>query len=77
MQTHNAPASTIAQFCARYNIHRSTFYRNVGRGLMPRVVKIGSASRILYHDEQCWLASQPGADTCAVAISAHAPQIMV
>ena len=67
MQPQNAPASTIAQFCTRYGIHRSTFYRNLKRGVMPPVVKLGSASRILYEDEQTWLASQRGTDTHDVA----------
>jgi len=67
MQPQNAPASTIANFCSRYGIHKSTFYRNLGRGLMPRVLKVGSASRILYEDEQAWLNSQRGTDTRDVA----------
>ena len=48
-------ALTVAQFCAKYGVHRSTFYRNRKRGLMPPVIKIGSATRILVEDEKAWL----------------------
>jgi len=58
MQSHIVPAITIADFCSKYKVHRSTFYRNLKRGVMPRVTKIGSASRILYEDERSWLDRQ-------------------
>jgi len=51
-------AYTIAEFCQKYKVHRSTFYRNLKRGLMPPVVKIGSATRILAEDEEAWLHAQ-------------------
>lgn len=49
---------TVAEFCDRYRIHRATYYRNTKRGLMPRAIKIGSATRILAEDEQAWLDAQ-------------------
>ena len=58
MQSHAQNAYTVAQFCAKYNVHRSTFYRNLKRGLMPRVIKIGSSTRILREDEEAWLSRQ-------------------
>ena len=58
MQPQNRTAYTIADFCAKYNIHRSTFYRNLKRGLLPPVIKLGTATRILAEDEQAWLFAQ-------------------
>jgi predicted DNA-binding transcriptional regulator AlpA len=58
MQPHNPTAMTIADFCTKYNIHRSTFYRNVKTGQMPPIIKVGSATRILVEDEQAWLCAQ-------------------
>ena len=58
MQPHNPTAITIAAFCKKYGIHRSTFYRNAKRGCMPSIVKVGSATRILCEDEQKWLCTQ-------------------
>ena len=55
MQPNNNKAITIADFCSKYQIHRSTFYRNLKRGLMPPIIKIGKGSRILFEDEQAWL----------------------
>ena len=58
MQPQVPTALTVAQFCAKYNVHRSTFYRNLARGSMPPIVKIGSATRILVEDEADWLSRQ-------------------
>ena len=55
MQPQAPTAITIAQFCAKYNVHRATFYRNLKRGLMPPIIKIGTATRILVEDEMAWL----------------------
>lgn len=56
MPTSTLPcASSIRDFCLKYNIDRSTFYRNRKKGLMPPTVKIGTATRILREDEQAWL----------------------
>ena len=56
MQAPPRTAYTIAEFCTKYSIHRSTFYRNAKAGTMPPVVKLGTATRILVDDEQAWLA---------------------
>lgn len=37
---------TIKQFCERYNLSRSTVYREINAGRLP-VTKIGRATRIL------------------------------
>lgn len=50
-------AITIAEFCERYNISTSTFYRNSKK--MPKTVFIGKHPRILFHDEQKWLMNLP------------------
>jgi predicted DNA-binding transcriptional regulator AlpA len=55
MQPEKQTAYTIAEFCQKYAIHRSTFYRNLKRGLMPPVIKLGAATRILAEDERAWL----------------------
>ena len=61
MQKAPQGAYTIAEFCSKYAIHRSTFYRNSKSGLMPTVIKLGTASRILVEDEQAWLKGRrPG-----------------
>ncbi len=51
---NRAGASTVEQFCKRYNISRATFYRRP-----PKLTKIGSASRITPEHESEWLASLP------------------
>lgn len=58
MQPQNQTALTIAEYCQKYHIHRSTFYRNVKKGLMPPIIKVGNATRILVEDEQAWLSAQ-------------------
>ena len=58
MQPHAQTACTVAQFCAKYKVHRSTFYRNLKRGLMPPVIKIGWSTRILREDEEAWLSRE-------------------
>ena len=49
---------TIADFCRKYQIDRSTYYRNAKLGRMPAGIKVGSATRILISDEEAWLAKQ-------------------
>ena len=49
---------TVAEFCDKYRIDRTTYYRNAKAGLMPVAIKIGGARRILVSDEQAWLAQQ-------------------
>jgi len=56
---HNqSDVSTVADFCNRYGIHRSTYYRNAKRGRMCAAIKVGGSTRILTEDEQAWLAKQ-------------------
>lgn len=58
MTTNEKHASTVADFCHRYNIHRATYYRNAKLGKMPPAIKVGSMTRILAEDEAVWLAQQ-------------------
>ena len=51
-------AITVADFCAKYQIHRASYYRNVKLGRMPASIKVGGATRILVSEEQDWLARQ-------------------
>jgi predicted DNA-binding transcriptional regulator AlpA len=48
-------ALTVAEFCDKYRINRSTYYRNAKGGRMPPAVKIGHSTRILVEDEEAWL----------------------
>ena len=54
----NDIAITVVDFCAKYRINRSTYYRNVKLGRMPPAIKVGAATRILISDEQEWLRKQ-------------------
>ena len=49
---------TVAEFCDKYRIDRSSYYRNVKIGRMPPAIKVGGSTRILIEDEQAWLAKQ-------------------
>ena len=49
---------TVSEFCEKYRIHRTTYYRNEKKGRMPKSIKIGSQTRILAHDEEEWLDNQ-------------------
>ena len=49
---------TIAQFCARYQVSRSTTYRLAHRGAL-NIVKCGRTSRILTNEAEAWAASLP------------------
>ena len=46
--------STIAEFCARKGVSRSTFYELDRAGLAPKTVKIGRARRIPDDAEREW-----------------------
>lgn len=48
---------TVAQFCARYSIGRTSFYRSVAPKLPLR--KFGTATRIARADAEAWAASLP------------------
>ncbi len=48
-------ASSIKNFCSRYGMNPSTYYRRLKRGLVPPPRKIGTTSRILIEDEEVWL----------------------
>jgi excisionase family DNA binding protein len=44
---------TVKEFCERYAISRTTFYRQRAAGHL-RVMKIGSATRIRFEDAEAW-----------------------
>jgi len=48
---------TVAQFCARYSIGRTSFYRSVAKQIPLR--KFGTATRIARADAEAWAASLP------------------
>lgn len=49
---------TVAQFCARYQVSRSTTYRLAQQGAL-NIVKCGRASRILASEAEAWAADLP------------------
>ena len=49
---------TVGEFCARYSIGRTSFYREVAAGRL-RLRKFGTASRIARADAEAWADSLP------------------
>lgn len=49
---------TVADFCARYSIGRTSFYREVAAQRI-RIRKFGTATRIARTDAEAWAASLP------------------
>ena len=49
---------TLAQFCQRYQLSRSTVYRLAHRGAFT-IVKFGRSSRIALDEVEAWAASLP------------------
>lgn len=49
---------TMAQFCARYQVSRSTAYRLAQQGAL-NIVKCGRASRIIASEAEAWAAALP------------------
>ena len=49
---------SVAGFCNRYCIGRTSFYREVAAGRL-RIRKFGSATRVTRADAEAWLASLP------------------
>ncbi len=49
---------TVADFCARYSIGRTSLYREVNAGRL-KLRKFGSATRIARADAQAWAANLP------------------
>ncbi|MFE8034645.1 hypothetical protein [Thiohalocapsa marina] len=46
-------SSSILDFCDRYHIDKSTFYRRLED--MPRTIRVGGQQRILGADEKAWI----------------------
>ena len=49
---------TVATFCDRYSIGRTSLYREVNAGRL-KLRKFGSATRIARSDAEAWAASLP------------------
>lgn len=49
---------TVADFCARYSISRTSLYREVAAKRL-RIRKFGKATRITRADAEAWVASLP------------------
>ncbi|ANU08455.1 helix-turn-helix transcriptional regulator [Paraurantiacibacter namhicola] len=52
---------TVADFCDRYSIGKSSFYREVNANRLA-IRKFGSATRIAREDAEAWAASLPKYD---------------
>lgn len=52
---------TVADFCARYSIGRTSLYREVNAGRL-KLRKFGSATRIAREDAERWVANLPEYD---------------
>ena len=49
---------TVADFCARYSIGKTSLYREANAGRLP-LRKFGTATRIAREDAERWAASLP------------------
>jgi excisionase family DNA binding protein len=49
---------TVADFCARYRIGKTSLYREAAAGRI-RLRKFGAATRIAREDAEAWAASLP------------------
>ena len=49
---------TVGDFCARYSIGRTSFYREVGAGRL-KLRKFGAASRVARPDAEAWADNLP------------------
>lgn len=56
---------TVADFCFRYSISRTSLYREVNAGRL-KLRKFGSATRIARSDAEAWAANLPEYDGEAV-----------
>lgn len=54
----NLELLTVADFCARYSIGRTSLYREVNAGRL-KLRKFGSATRIAREDAERWAAALP------------------
>ena len=52
---------TVADFCARYSISRTSLYREVNAGRL-KLRKFGSATRIARDEAERWADALPGQD---------------
>ena len=52
---------TVADFCTRYSIGRTSLYREVNAGRL-KLRKFGSATRIAREDAERWAANLPEYD---------------
>lgn len=60
----NPELLTVADFCARYSIGRTSLYREVNAGRL-KLRKFGSATRIARADAEAWADNLPGYDGAA------------
>lgn len=49
---------TVAEFCLRYSIGRTSFYREVAKSRIA-IRKYGAATRVARADAEAWVAALP------------------
>lgn len=49
---------TVAEFCLRYSIGRTSFYREVAKNRIP-LRKFGAATRVARADAEAWVEALP------------------
>lgn len=57
--TNQPELMKVADFCARYSIGKTSFYREVAKGGPLKLRKFGTATRIARSDAENWAASLP------------------
>ena len=60
---------TVTEFCNKYRINKSTYYRNSKLGRMPATIQVGGSKRILAIHEEKWLT-----DNIESAATQESPQ---
>jgi hypothetical protein len=50
----NEDAFSVDEFCSRYKICRSTFYKALREGWGPKIIQIGSRKRITPSAARAW-----------------------
>lgn len=56
--TYISELMTVADFCTRYSIGRTSFYREVAAKRL-RIRKFGKATRVTRADAEAWVANLP------------------
>lgn len=67
---------TVAEFCKRARVSRSTVYKWIGEPSFPSVAR-GRVRRIVFAEAMAWIANGRGAETRTVAAVVHGERVAV